>query len=79
MSAIFGALALFYALAFVATTLALAADSRPSPWSRSQRTAYYPADPMSDDERTLTTAVAPTTKPAAEAAAKHDSDVAHAA
>jgi hypothetical protein len=59
MSAIFGALALFYALALVATTVALAADSRPSLGSRSQRAAYYPADAMTDDERVLTTHAAP--------------------
>jgi hypothetical protein len=75
MSAIFGAIAVFYALAFMATMLALAADSRPALWPRGRRAATYPAfntvansvaapansvDEMSDDERILTTPVAAT-------------------
>jgi hypothetical protein len=65
MSAIFGAFVLFYALAFVGLTLALAADSGSALWSRSQHTEQLPAvavnvDSMSDDERILTTRVAAT-------------------
>jgi hypothetical protein len=76
MSAIFSACALFYVLCFVATTVALAADSVPSTSLRSERVALSVADSMTDDERILTTIAAPTV-PAS--AAKPASKVAHAA
>ena len=79
MSAIFGALSLFYALAFAATIVALAADDRPSLWPRSQRVVHYPPDSITDDERVLTTGAAPAAQPIAKAAAEHVSDGVRAA
>jgi phosphoribosylaminoimidazole carboxylase (NCAIR synthetase) len=81
MSAIFGALALFYALAFVTITVAFASDSLADLRSSTQRAAMYPSDAMTDDERILTTVVAAAERPSAAAtdSPQDASKVAHAA
>jgi hypothetical protein len=76
MSAIFSACALFYVLSFVATIVALAADSIPSTSLRSERASFSLADSMTDDERILTTVAAPAVPVSA---SNRESKIAHAA